>query len=445
MSAEAAKARRRRPAASPSGDNARVVVTGLGVVSPIGIGIDVFWKNALAGRSGVTAIPPFELLPLEGYRSQVAGQVLDFDPGQLPDGVYPERLDRYAQLALMATKDALEDAGLRLEHENRRRVGVIMGAGMGGMLIGEEEFNKLWRNLRPNRVHPNFIPMITLNSASGIISITFGVKGPNQTISTACSSSAHAIGQALTCIRTGQADVVIAGGADASITPLTFAGFCSLRALSTAFNDAPARASRPFDRARDGFVMGEGAGVLILESLAHARRRKARIYAEVAGYAATSEAHHMVMPKEDGSEMAVTMELALRDAGVPAAHVDHVSAHATATPIGDPVEVAAIRRVFKSRADRILVNAIKSMIGHTLGAAGAMGSISCALALHTGLVHPTINYDDPDPACELGGISGEAQEGPIAVALLNAFGFGSNNAVVVFKKWPEPAARSRRR
>ncbi len=371
--------------------------------------------------------------------------MLDFDVDRLPKTVQPERLDRYAQLALLAASEALEDAGLRMERENPHRIGVIMGAGMGGMVIGEEEFTKLWKNLRPNRVHPNFIPMITLNSASGIIAITFGAKGVNQTISTACSSSAHAIGQAMNAIRAGQADVVIAGGADASLTPLTFAGFCSLRALSTAYNAEPARASRPFDRGRDGFVMGEGAGVLILESLDRALRRKARIYAEVVGYGATSEAHHMVIPKEDGSEMAMTMRLALADAGVPAAEVDHINAHATATPIGDPVEVAAIRHLFKGRADRILVNATKSMIGHTLGAAGAVAGITCVLALQTELVHPTINYDDPDPTCEIGGISTDVQERPLRVALLNAFGFGSNNATVVFRKAPEPAARPRSR
>jgi 3-oxoacyl-[acyl-carrier-protein] synthase II len=425
--------------------NDRVVVTGLGVVSPIGIGIDAFWKNALAGRSGVSTLPAFDGLPLEGYRSRVAAQVLDFDPGALPHGIHPERLDRYAQFSLLASREAIEDAGLRLDRENPHRVGVIMGAGMGGMLVGEEEFTKLYRALRPNRVNPNFIPMITLNSASGIVAITFGAKGMNQTISTACSSSAHAIGQAFTSIRSGRADVIIAGGADASLTPLTVAGFCALRALSTAFNDAPARASRPFDRARDGFVMGEGAAALILESLRHARRRRARIYAEVAGYAATSEAHHMVIPKEDGSEMAVTMALALRDAGVPPARVHHINAHATSTPIGDPVEVTAIRRLFKSRADRILVNATKSLVGHTLGAAGALGGIACVRALETGLVHPTVNYDEPDPACELGGISAQVQEEPLQVAMLNAFGFGSNNAVVVFKKSPLAPAKPRHR
>jgi 3-oxoacyl-[acyl-carrier-protein] synthase II len=378
MSRRTAVRSSRRPKASSAVGNARrrVVITGLGIVSPIGIGVDTFWKSALAGRSGVSAIPAFTDMPLEAYRSQVAGQVLDFDVDRLPKTVQPERLDRYAQLALLAASEALEDAGLRMERENPHRVGVIMGAGMGGMLIGEEEFTKLYRNLRPNRVHPNFIPMITLNAASGIVAITFGAKGINQTISTACSSSAHAIGQAMNAIRAGQADVVIAGGADASLTPLTFAGFCSLRALSTAYNGDPARASRPFDRGRDGFVMGEGAGVLILERLDRALRRKARIYAEVAGYGATSEAHHMVIPKEDGSEMAMTMRLALEDAGVSAAAVDHINAHATATPIGDPVEVAAIRHLFKGRADRILVNATKSMIGHTLGAAGAIAGIA---------------------------------------------------------------------
>ena len=428
----------------------RVVVTGLGVVSPIGIGADVFWKAALAGRSGISALPPWQdlpELPLGGYRSQVAGQVLDFDTAELPEGVQPDRYDRYAQLALLATKEAVADSGLRIERENPHRVGVIMGAGMGGMLIGEEEFAKVYMDKRPHRVHPNFIPMITLNSASGIIAMTFRAKGPNLTISTACSSSAHAIGLSLAAIRAGQADVVITGGAEASLTPLAFAGFCALRALSTAYNDQPTRASRPFERARDGFVMGEGAATLILESLDHAIKRKAPIYAEVAGYAATSEAFHMVVPKEDGSEMAMTMSMGLRDAGMKPSDVDYINAHATSTPIGDPVEVTAIRTVFKKRADQLVVNATKSLIGHTLGAAGALGGVACVMALRTGLVHPTVNYDDPDPACDLPGISTEIQERPLRAALLNAFGFGSNNAAVVFRQAPQktraPRARAR--
>lgn len=413
----------------------RVVITGLGAVTPIGIGVGQFWKAALEGRSGISAIRAFDDLPLDAYRSRVAGQIHEFTPTQYLEGPHAERVDRYAQFALVAAKEALADSGLCIEREPPHRIGTIVGAGMGGMVMGEREITQLYRSQKPHRVHPNFIPTITLNSASGIVAMAYGAKGPNLTISTACSSSAHAIGQGLLAIRTGRADAVITVGADASITPLVFAGFCSLRALSTGFNDTPEKASRPFDRARDGFVMGEGAGALILESLAHARKRKARIYAEVAGYAATSEAYHMVIPREDGREVAETMALALRDAGVRPAQVDYINAHATSTPIGDAVEVKAIRHLFGTRADRMLVNATKSLIGHTLGAAGALGGIVCALALDTGLIHPSLNYDDPDPACALAGISAQVQERAIKVALLNAFGFGSNNAAVVFKKF----------
>lgn len=413
----------------------RVVITGLGAVTPIGIGVGQFWKAALEGRSGITAIRSFGELPLEHYRSRVAGQILDFTPTQFLDASQSDRIDRYAQFALAATKEAMADSGLRMEQEIPHRVGVMVGAGMGGMVMGEREITQLYRTQKPHRVHPNFIPMITLNSASGIVAMAHGAKGPNLTISTACSSSAHAVGQAFHCIRSGRADVMITVGADASITPLVFAGFCSLRALSTGFNDAPERASRPFDRNRDGFVMGEGAGALILESLAHARKRKARIYAEIIGYAATSEAYHMVIPREDGTEVAATMALALRDAQILPSQVDYINAHATSTPIGDAVEVKALRRVFKASVNRILINATKSMIGHTLGAAGAIGSIVCALSLETGQIHPTINYEDPDPACALPGISSETRQRSLKVALLNAFGFGSNNAAVIFKKF----------
>lgn len=412
----------------------RAVVTGLGVVSPIGIGVGSFWKAALTGQSGISALRPFDPFPLDTYRSRVAGHIHNFNPDEFLDSGQWERVDRYAQFALVAAKEALADAGLRMECESPERVGVIVGAGMGGMVMGEREITQLYRRQKPQRVHPNFIPAITLNSASGIVAIACGAKGPNLTISTACSSSAHAIGQGLACIRAGQADVVIVVGADASITPLVFAGFCSLRALSTGFNDTPPRASRPFDRARDGFVMGEGAGALILESWTHARRRKARTYAEVAGYAATSEAYHLVIPREDGSDVARTIHLALKDAGVRPSQVDYVNAHATATHIGDAVEVRALRQVFHARAERLAVSATKSLIGHTLGAAGAIGGVVTAMTIRTGEIHPTINYDDPDPACALRGISNTVQERSVNVGLVNAFGFGSNNATVVFKK-----------
>jgi 3-oxoacyl-[acyl-carrier-protein] synthase II len=372
---------------------------------------------------------------MSGYRSRVAGQVHNFSPEQYLTATQASRVDRYAQFALVATKEAVVDADLNMAKESPHRVGVIVGAGMGGMVMGEREITQLFKTQRPHRVHPNFIPTITLNSASGIVAMAHGAKGPNLTISTACSSSAHALGQAFHTIRTGQADVIIAAGADASITPLVFAGFCSLRALSSEFNDAPERASRPFDRRRDGFVMGEGAAALIIESWAHAKKRKARVYAELAGYAATSEAYHMVIPQEDGQEISMTMKIGLDSAGIGTDQVDYINAHATSTTIGDAVETKAIRSLFKNRADKIAVNATKSLVGHTLGAAGAIGAVATTLSIHTGQIHPTANYEEPDPDCRLDGIRRTVQERKIRYALLNAFGFGSNNATVVFKKF----------
>jgi 3-oxoacyl-[acyl-carrier-protein] synthase II len=413
----------------------RVVVTGLGVVSSIGIGVSQFWRAALEGRSGITGLRPFADFPLDSYRCQIAGQVRDFHASEFLEAGVVERVDRYAQFAMVASMEAVRDASLALQQEEPHRVGVIVGAGMGGMIMGEREITKLYLSQRAERVHPNFIPTITLNSASGLLAIQHGAKGPNLTISTACSSSAHAIGQALSTIRCGRADVMMAVGADASLTPLVFAGFCTLRALSTKFNKTPALASRPFDRLRDGFVMGEGAGALILESLSHAKRRGARIYAEVAGYGATSESFHVVIPRSDGADMAATMALALEDARLSPTHVDYINAHATSTLVGDAAEVRGIRRLFKRRADRVIVNATKSLIGHTLGAAGAIGAVATVLALHSGKFHPTINYEHPDPDCALPGISTKVQERRAKVALLNAFGFGSNNAALVFKKW----------
>ena len=413
----------------------RIVITGLGVVSPIGIGVSQFEKAALEGRSGITALRPWAGFPLDAYRCQIGGQVRDFQVAQFLEAGVAERVDRYAQFAMVASTEALRDASLAMEHEEPHRVGVIVGAGMGGMMMGEREITKLYLSQRPERVHPNFIPTITLNSASGLLAIQHGAKGPNLTISTACSSGAHAIGQALATIRAGRADVVIAVGADASLTPLVFAGFCSLRALSTKFNKTPNLASRPFDQLRDGFVMGEGAGALILESLSHAKKRRARIYAEVAGYGATSESFHVVIPREDGADMATTMALALDDAGITPAQVDYINAHATSTMVGDAAEVRGIQRLLKGRANHVVVNATKSLIGHTLGAAGAIGAVACVLALQSGKIHPTINYEHPDPDCALPGISAKVQERRAKVALLNAFGFGSNNAALVFKKW----------
>ena len=371
---------------------------------------------------------------MESYRSRVAGRVVNFHANDFLEDKFATRVDRYAQFGLVSTKEALEDSGLQMDKVAAERVGVVVGAGMGGMVMGEREITQLYDNSKPHRVHPNFIPTITLNSASGIIAMAYGARGPNLTISTACSSSVHALGQAFSLIRNGQADVVVTVGADSSITPLVFAGFCSLRALSTGYNDSPTKASRPFDSGRDGFVMGEGAGTLILESFRHATRRHAKMYGEVLGYAASSEAYHMVVPREDGSDIARTISLALENAKMRPTQVDYINAHATSTMVGDEVEVKGLRHVFKSRANKILINATKSLVGHTLGAAGAIGAIASTLALHTGLIHPTINYDHPDPECALPGISTKVQKSGLKVALLNAFGFGSNNAVLVLKK-----------
>lgn len=421
-----------------------VVVTGLGIVSPIGIGVGEFWKNAIAGRSGITKLQSFENLPAETYRSRIAGQVPDFNPQACGNDGLASRVDRYAQFGLAAAREAITDAGIRPETESPERVGVMVGAGMGGMPIAERELSQLYETKKPSRVHPSFIPTITLNSASGILALAFGAKGPNLTISTACSSSVHAIGQALNTIRSGKADVIIAVGADASITPLVFAGFCSLRALSSKYNETPTHASRPFDRGRDGFVMGEGAGALILETLQHAKRRNARIYGEVAGYASTSEAHHMVVPREDGTDIAKTMTLALDDAKLRPAQVDYVNAHATSTMIGDEVEIRGIRQVFKRRGDKLFVNATKSLIGHTLGAAGAIGAVTALMTMNTDLMHPTVNYENPDPECQLPGISSSVQQGRVNVAMANAFGFGSNNGVLVFRRFATRQPRSSR-
>ncbi len=413
----------------------RVVITGMGIVSPIGIGLDQFWKAALKGTSGVTAIESFGELPLDAYRSKIAGQVHQFTPPSPDDDPFSSRVDRYAQMALMASREAFRDSGLTFDHIPPERVGVMAGVGMGGMIMGERQLTNLYQSCKPQRVHPNFIPTITLNSASGILALAIGAKGPNLTVSTACSSSIHALGQALHTIRHGQADAMIVTGADASITPLVFAGFCSLRALSTKAYDHPHEASRPFDRSRDGFVMGEGAGTLILESLDGARARGARIYAEVKGYAGTSEAYHMVVPKEDGLDIARTMTLALEDAQLDPKAVDYVNAHATSTVVGDEVEIKGLRAVFGHHVNSLAINATKSLMGHTLGAAGAIGTIASTLGMYTGTIHPTINYTDPDPRCALPGISEHAQKKPLDVALVNAFGFGSNNAVLVLKAY----------
>ena len=409
----------------------KVVITGLGIVSPIGNGIDVFWKAALNGASGVKEISCFDA---SKYKSRIAAEVQGYNAQEYFPNANLDRMDRFAHFAIGATKMALDDSGLDLNAKAPYQVGVSMGSGMGGMLMAERQITALHDSGRPEKVNPNSIPMVTLNAASGQIAILLGVKGPNITTSTACSSSAHSLGQAADLIKLGKADVMIAGGADACITPLAMAGFCSLRTLSTR-NDDPEKAMRPFDKLRDGFVMGEGAGVLILESLEHAQKRKAKIYAEVAGYGSTSEASHMVIPEQSGKEMVKTMELAMDDANVSGTEVDYINAHATSTPIGDPVEIKAIQMLFKEHANKIVINATKALVGHTIGAAGAIAAIVCALSIKDGAIHPNLNYDDPDPLCEMEMIKGTVVEKNLRIALINSFGFGSNNSTLILRKF----------
>ena len=409
----------------------RIVVTGIGIVTPIGIGVNSFWEAALTGTCGVKQISNFDA---SKYKSKIAAEVQGFNPNDFLPDINTDRMDRFAQFGSVATEMAVKDSGLDMSSEDPYRVGVSIGSGMGGMIMAERQITALHTYGRPEKVNPNSIPMVTLNAASGQIAIQFVAKGPNITTSTACSSSSHSIGQAADLIKWGKADVMIAGGAEAGISPLAVAGFCSLRTLSTC-NDEPEKAVRPFDKMRDGFVMGEGAGTLILESLEHARKRKAKIYAEVAGYSSTSEASHMVIPEQSGKEMVKTMELALADAKISGDQVDYINAHATSTPIGDPVEIKAIRHLFKDHANKIVINATKTMVGHTIGAAGAIAAIVCALSIRDGAMHPNLNYDDPDPACAMDMINRTVVEKNVNVTLLNSFGFGSNNSSLILRKF----------
>ena len=412
----------------------RVVITGLGVVSPIGIGVSEFWKSALAGRSGVSAIRSFDPFPLESYRSKIAGQIRDFSPEQYLPPNQADRVDRYAQFALIAVKEALADADLVMKKEAPHRVGVIVGAGMGGMVMGEREITQLYQQQKPHRVHPNFIPVITLNSASGIVAMAYGAKGPNLTISTACSSSAHALGQALHTIRSGQADVMITGGTEAAVTRIGLAGFCSMKALSTR-NDEPTRASRPFDRDRDGFVLGEGAAMVVLEEESHARRRGATIHGEVIGYGSTADAFRITDTHPEGRGAASCLQMALADAQVRPDQIQYINAHGTSTDVNDRVETLAIKKVFGEHAYRVPVSSTKSMMGHLIAAAGATELIICLLAIRDNVLPPTINYETPDPDCDLDYVPNQAREARCDVAASNSFGFGGQNITLIVRRF----------
>ena len=400
-----------------------VVVTGMGVVSPIGIGVDQFWSAAVNGMSGIKRITSFDA---SSRRSQIAGEVADFDPSTFLSQKYIEQTDRFTQLALLAARLALEDAG-GLDNYESRRIGVSIGSGMGGFSTFESSALRKFRN---QPVPPFTVPRTMANSAAAWIAIKHGFKGMNLTSSTACSSGANAIGAALDLLRAGRADVVVAGGAEACVLPLTINGFEILHALTTTSNDNPAGASRPFAKGRDGFVMGEGAGILILEKEEQARSRGAKIYAELAGYGQACDATHIVMPDMEGQIAA--MREAIRDAGMESDSIDYINAHATSTPLGDTVETRAIKNLFGARAADIAISATKSMVGHSIGASAAIGSIATIMALHTGTIHPTINLDEADPECDLDYTPNVAQKRNVRTGLCNAFGFGGNNASILF-------------
>ena len=401
----------------------RIVVTGMGIVSPIGTSIDQFWKNAVAGTSGIVSIQSFDAAK---QRSRIAGEVQGFDPATFLSAKQIEQTDRFTQLALHAAQQALEDAG-GLEGYEPRRLAVSLGSGMGG--FSTFEFSAT-RRLQNKSVPPFSVPRIMANSAAAWIATKYGLKGPNLTCSTACSSAANAIGMALDLLRTGKADAVVTGGAEACVLPLTMTGFEALFALSTGFNTDPARASRPFAKGRDGFVMGEGAGILVLETEEAALKRGAKIYARLAGYGCACDATHIVAPDIEGQVAA--MQAALDDADVTSGQVDYINAHATSTPIGDVVETKAIKQMFGERAPEIPISATKSMIGHSIGASAAIGSIAAIMTLQTGTIHPTINLIEADPECDLNYTPNTAAQKNVQTALCNAFGFGGNNVSIVF-------------
>lgn len=408
----------------------RVVVTGLGAITPVGNDVPATWAALVEGVSGVGLITLFDAKDLS---TRIAAEVKGFDPAALFGPRESRRMDRFTQFALAATQEALQDAGLRSDKWTPRRVGIIIGTGIGGVTTLLEQA-KILETRGPRRLSPFAIPMIMANAAAAQVAITYGITGPSLSIISACATGTNAIGEAAAFIRQGDAEVMICGGSEAPLVPVAVAGFAIMGALSTR-NDEPQRASRPFDAERDGFVAGEGAGILILESYEHAVARGARIYAEVVGYGATSDATHITAPDEEGRGAAEAMRLALLSAGLRPDEVDYINAHGTSTPLNDKTETRAIRTIFGEHADRLVVNSSKSMIGHLMGAAGAVEAIATIKALETGIVHPTINYEHPDPECDLDYVPNQARRTNPRVALSNSFGFGGHNACVAFCKY----------
>ena len=410
--------------------NRRVVVTGIGLVSAIGVGTEATWEGLCAGRSGVGPITRFDAA---AFAARIAAEVKGFDPLQYVDKKDVKKMDTFIHYAIAASQAATADAGLVIGPENATRVGVFIASGIGGFGTIEREHQALLEG-GPRRISPFFIPAAIINLAAGQVSIRLGAKGPNLATSTACAASAHAVGEAFEMIRRGVADAMIVGGSEAAITPMGVGGFAAMRALSTR-NEEPARASRPFDRDRDGFVIGEGAGVVLLEELDQARRRGARVYAEVVGYGATADAYHITAPSDDGDGAVRAMAMALQSAGVRTDEVQYINAHGTSTPFNDKLESLAIRTLFGACADTIGVSSTKSMTGHTLGAAGGIEAGITALAVYHQTMPPTINQDTPDPECTLDYVPWKARTAPITYAMSNSFGFGGTNAALLLRRF----------
>ncbi|NCG09414.1 MAG: beta-ketoacyl-ACP synthase II [Verrucomicrobia bacterium] len=409
----------------------RVVVTGIGTIASQGTGIDPFWEAMLAGQSGIDTVSSFDITE---YPSKVGSEVKNFDAGDFMDPKEARRNDRYSQFAVGASKLALQDGSLDPSTADPEKFGVLVGSGIGGMQTIQQQSHRLYTK-GPRKVSPFMIPSLIANIASGVIAIATGARGPNYGIVSACATGTHTIGEAFRILRDGDADVMLAGGSEAAITELGYAGFCSMRAMSTQYNDAPQTASRPFDKGRDGFVMGEGAGVLLLETLEHAQARGARIYCEVAGYAATSDAFHITSPDPEGKALSFAISKVIKEAGLQVEDVDYINAHGTSTPYNDKFETNAIKIALGEHASKIMVSSTKSMTGHLLGAAGGVESAVCAKTIHEGKVPPTINYNEPDPDCDLDYVPNTMREAKVKVAICNNSGLGGQNATLLFKQF----------
>jgi len=408
----------------------RVVITGMGAITPLGNTVADYWNALLEGKSGITKVTAFDA---SDYATQIAGEVKGFEPGNYMDKKEARRMDRCTQFAVACTRMAIDDAKLDLGSIDRDRAGTIIGTGIGGMETLHDQYKVLFEK-GPNRISPFFVPMMIANMASGLTSITFGLQGPCLTVVTACATGTNSIGEALRIIQHGDADIMVCGGTEATISPAALAGFCSMKALSTR-NDDPEKASRPFEAGRDGFVMGEGCGVIILEELEHAKARGAKIYAELAGYGTNADAYHITAPAPEGVQQAKVMALAIKDAGLTPADVDYINAHGTSTPLNDKNETLAIKALFGDRAKKLAISSTKSMTGHLLGAAGGIEAIACALTVHNDIIHPTANYETPEPELDLDYVPNKARKQVVNVAISNSFGFGGHNATILVKKY----------